>query len=156
MGEVQSPVIEQKPCEGFNLTLTICRITRFFESWLLLPDFCTHHPTLVSFLRIRSGSRPAPDPLPTRIRAHPNASRTSTRIAPDHSRFASLIFHPQGRAAFAAQWPPSLAFTRVGPADPAQARYRPTWAPFVNRLHKAHGLRRSPLSCARCTYIGWI
>jgi hypothetical protein len=47
-------------------------------------------------LRLPTRSLPAPDPQPARTRAHPNASRTSTRIAPDPSRFAPLIFHPQG------------------------------------------------------------
>jgi hypothetical protein len=90
------------------LTYAICRIARFFESWLLLPDFCTHHPTLVSFLRTRFGSRPVPDPVPTRTRPVPEPTlRTRTRpphdshtsrprIASDPTRFASLTFHPQG------------------------------------------------------------
>jgi hypothetical protein len=90
------------------LTYAICRIARFFESWLLLPDFCTHHPTLVSCLRTRFGSRPVPDPDPTRTRPVteptlrtrtrlPHDSHTSRpRIATDPTCFASLTFLPQG------------------------------------------------------------
>jgi hypothetical protein len=90
------------------LTYAICRIARFFESWLLLPDFCTHHPTLVSCLRTRFGSRPVSDPVPARTRPVseptlrtrtqlPHDSHTSRpRIATDPTCFASLTFHPQG------------------------------------------------------------
>ena len=106
------------------MTYAICRIARFFESWLLLPDFCTHHPTLVSFLRIRFGSRPVPDPVPTRTRPVPEPTlRTRTRL-PHDSHTSRPESHPIPRAllpypftprtAFAAQWPPSLALTRVG------------------------------------------
>jgi len=79
------------------LTYVICRIARFFESWLLLPDFCTHHHTLVYCLRTRFGSRPVSEPtLRTRTQLPHDSHTSRPRIATDPTCFASLTFLPQG------------------------------------------------------------
>jgi len=149
------------------LTYVICRIARFFESWLLLPDFCTHHPTLVYCLRTRFGSRPVSDPDPARTRPVseptlrtrtqlPHDSHTSRpRIATDPTCFASLTFLPQGCLRSSVASFSSAQPGRPGRPGPGQVAAH-LGSLRLQAPHCASPVQISIAPARGCTRVGWV